>query len=577
MLGCSTRRAELPPPGPPAPRSITRGSRAEIDDVLQVVSGTLPGDLEGHAFVVGGVPYGDGTQLFNGDGMIYRFSFEGGRPRIKTRMVRTDDFRIDEATAGRGDMAFKSMGFLRLSTAFGARDFCNTALVPMNGRLLATYDAGRPWEIDPLTLEPVTPVGLQSAWRPFLPPLSPGLEFFPVNMSTAHPVWDADEGALYTVNLSLALQGLSTSPFLRILRWDGKSEPTATEIVDASGQAVAIQQSLHQMCATRNWLVLSDGAFNIEGEQILGQDVVRPQLAHSIFWLVRKADLRGGTAKARRIQLDKESAHLLVDRDDSGDLITLHVPHNNASDPSEWLRPTDVVASGGMADPALAGMMVSPGDLGPMGRYTVNAATGEVLANRTRLLVDERLWGTTLWTRDERQAGAPVGAAWWVGVGFLPDLLPKRVADVYSAHASRVVPAANLPKGALPPRIYRFDHASVSVGDYFEMPIGHLPMSPTFVPRRNGGADDGYLVLMTCGPDADEVWIMDAADLSAGPLCRMRHPQLDIGFTLHTAWMGDLQSPPAGYRVSRQDDYGARLAKLDPAAQELARSVLGIA
>ena len=47
---------------------------------LLVEYGAVPEDLHGHVFVVGAVgfgddPYGKGTPIFNGDGMIYRFDF----------------------------------------------------------------------------------------------------------------------------------------------------------------------------------------------------------------------------------------------------------------------------------------------------------------------------------------------------------------------------------------------------------------------------------------------------------------------------------------------------------------------
>lgn len=46
----------------------------------------LPEDLQGHVFIIGPVgfedtPYGKGTPIFNGDGMVYRIDFnQPGKP-----------------------------------------------------------------------------------------------------------------------------------------------------------------------------------------------------------------------------------------------------------------------------------------------------------------------------------------------------------------------------------------------------------------------------------------------------------------------------------------------------------------
>jgi hypothetical protein len=233
--------------------------------------------------------------------------------------------------------------------------------------------------------------------------------------------------------------------------------------------------------------------------------------------------------------------------------------------------------SGRAADSALAGMIVAPFDLGPMARYTVDASSGQVVAGRTRLAVDPRMWATTLWTRDERAPRDTMGTAWWAALGFIPDLLPQRIADAYLDRSLRIVPVGELPKQATPGQLFRFDHDAGTIGESFAMPIGTLPMSPTFVPRKNGGRDEGYLVTLTCGPEADEVWIFDASSLAAGPLCRLGHPRFNIGFSLHTTWMGDLRpSAGSGYRVSPTDDYGERVTKLSSDAQALAKQVLGI-
>jgi hypothetical protein len=255
--------------------------------------------------------------------------------------------------------------------------------------------------------------------------------------------------------------------------------------------------------------------------------------------------------------------------------LTIALMHEHSADPSEWVRAGDVRYHDGAPVPASkVGMMVAPADMTPHGRYVVDARTGEVL--ESRLLDDERLQTVTLWSRDERDAAQPLGESLWATLGFDPDLLTTRITDVYRDHPHRLIPLDELPTVATPGRLLRIDHAGLAVLDELELPLGWLPMSPTFVPRRNGSAGDGYLVTLVLGPEGDEVWIFDAGDLARGPLARLRHPRLDVGFSLHTCWLPELPSTRGAYRVDRQTDYGAKLGALRDDARALVRSVLGV-
>jgi all-trans-8'-apo-beta-carotenal 15,15'-oxygenase len=568
----------LPPPFYGPQLSVLRGTREEIDDeALTVVGGTLPTDMAGHAFIASPVPYGDGTPLFTGDAMVTRLSFTPSEARIKTRLLRTDDFLLDQASASSdATLAYVSHGMLRASPQLGARDFANTALVPVgNGRLIATYDAGRPWEIDPVTLDPITPVGLHSAYLPMIPPLSPGYALFPVNMTTAHPVWDADDALLYYVNYAPPLGGVST-PFTRVMRWDAAHEPTHTDVVDAAtGELAVITQACHQMAATERFVLLSDGAFLVELEQVTGGDATRAQRPTTVLWIVPKSELTdGGTARAVRCEIPVESAHFVAARNDAGDRITVVLMHQGSYDASEWVRASDVELDSGMTvDPRLAGSPVPAADLTTQGRYVIDARTGAVL--ESTVLADERLWGAALWASDVRDAASP-GAAYFATMGFDPRTLTTRIVDAYRDHPNRVVPIAELPTTVLPSQLVHVDQASMSIVEALALPEGWTVMSPTFVPRRGGAAGAGYVVAPVLGPDWDEIWVLRADDLAYGPVCRLRHAQYDVGFSLHTTWMAELVSSRATYRVDKATDYAAGLAEISAEAAALVRRTLGL-
>lgn len=576
LLGCGSEGNPLvPAPGAGFPSSTLTGSRVELDAALEVLAGAVPRDMLGHALVNASLPYGDGTPLFTGDSMIYRLSFAGGGARLRSKVLATPCHAIDMAAGDDDTMRFRNSGFVRMSSAFGARNFGNTALVPIqDGRLLATYDAGRPWEIDPVSLEVVTPVGLQTAWSPFLPPITPGLNFFTLNMATAHPAYDPDQRTTYIVNYATPIEGLSVEPFVRLLWWDGGTEPSSTTLVDADGEPVLLHMSCHQMQVTESFVILLDGAFQIEPEQMAGNDVSRAQLSDSVLWFIRKSDLAaGGQTVATRVVIPIEAAHFQVDRADAGGRVTLLLAHQNSADPSEWVRESDTIAGTGRAvDPATVPMLVAPADQGLLGRYVVDVASATVV-EESRLPA----WALTLWSQDTRTPPAGLGTAFWSSIGFDPALLTQRVLDLYVDHPHRQVPVAELPTVAIPGSLMRIDQNALTIGDQFEMPRGYLPMSPTFVPRDGGGADDGYLMVFAIGPEADEVWIFDANDLGYGPVCRLGHPDFDIPFTLHSTWLGELrsQTQPA-YLAPVRDDYGPRLDGLSDDARIIAERVLGL-
>ncbi len=217
----------------------------------------LPEDLQGHVFILS--PVGsvaseliepdcpdqvvwsskDGwTPLYNGDGMIYKLSFNDGGATLKTRLAKPPCYYADQATADSQkdyqELAFRDLGISRISFGIlGVRNQVNTAFLPFktpkdkSERLLVTWDVGRPHEIDPETLETLQPVGNSADWEVMLPtvkipfqPTEPTPPFKQL-MTSAHPCFDPNpkKNAVYTINVGKSLWtmfGLSRSIEARI-------------------------------------------------------------------------------------------------------------------------------------------------------------------------------------------------------------------------------------------------------------------------------------------------------------------------------------------------------------------------
>ena len=128
---------------------------------VEQVDGTVPTDIEGTFFrngpgrqKVGGTPIG---HWFDGDGMVCAFSFRNGRVHFRNRYVRTPKYLKETAT---GEISYRGFGTqipggVRRNIGRMQGNPANTNTIVHGGHLLALYEGGRPWELDPAALETI--------------------------------------------------------------------------------------------------------------------------------------------------------------------------------------------------------------------------------------------------------------------------------------------------------------------------------------------------------------------------------------------------------------------------------------
>ncbi len=535
--------------------TATVGDKSDPFDregTFQVREGQLPNDLEGHLFIISPKHDEPGRPSFNGDGIVTRIDFGGSEPRFIQRVLKTPCYYADRAVAGSLVHRFRDRGIVRMSLTLGVRNQLNTALVASRDRLYATFDAGRPWEIDPISLKLVTPLGANDQWLAATPGI-PGItenQPFPVFFSSAHAVVDRYTDELFTVNYGNI--GLGAKIFTRVVRRVGDCGIETFDLVDRAGRPIKIEQSMHQMGLSQNYLVLADCSVRIEPEQLLNTEMSRPSDPVTRLFFVRRGDLRAGrNALAVEVKIPREMAHFTVDYEERNGMVVLHGAHISGADPSEWIRKSDRLwPSGGLPSRQALGQLTSPSDRAPVARYAIDPRVGKV-TGQPNLVWHESAWGWALETHD---AGIDrLDRIFWNTLGYDPALLTERIVRMYGRHPFRSVALSQLPREAVPGGIFRVDaQGEYRVGDGYTFPRGVGNSSPQLLGSHYLG------VLMQVGT-VNELWILRANALQEGPVCRLGSKNFQPGFTIHTHWMDSLRSAPAGERVSVRRDLRARV------------------
>lgn len=180
----------------------------EVDTPLACDLGEAPSALNGLLFrngtgrlSRGGVTYG---HLFDGDGMLSRFTFERGRVRYRNRFLRTREW-VEEQRAGkivyRGFGTNIPGGFAQNALRLRFKNAANTSVIQHAGKLLALWEGGLPHWVDPASLDTLGRYDFDEALierHPVLRHLAPELPF------SAHPKFA--DGALYNFGTLLGAE-----------------------------------------------------------------------------------------------------------------------------------------------------------------------------------------------------------------------------------------------------------------------------------------------------------------------------------------------------------------------------------
>ncbi|QIG78981.1 carotenoid oxygenase family protein [Stakelama tenebrarum] len=143
------------------PADWTLGARDIEADVaphaMRLVAGRAPDGFKGVLYRNGPAkfrrPGGSATHWFDGDGMVRRFAIDRGEARMAARFVATEKRRQDAAA---GAMVMPGFGSPArdgaVLTSTDSANAANTSVLLSGGDLLALWEPGSPYRLDPETL-----------------------------------------------------------------------------------------------------------------------------------------------------------------------------------------------------------------------------------------------------------------------------------------------------------------------------------------------------------------------------------------------------------------------------------------
>jgi all-trans-8'-apo-beta-carotenal 15,15'-oxygenase len=542
------------------------------DHRLDVIDGHWPEDLDGSVYVVGPDKRRPGGHWFSEHGLLERIRLApdpDGRIRVEHRRVDTPMNRIRR----RLPRLFKTVQFLEVSP-FGFTNMANTGVQPIGDRLFVGFDGGRPVEVDPETLEYLTPVGGNDEWLQVLPGL---LE--PLVPVAAHPAADHDASTLYFVNYDQAgVPGEASET--HIARWDLEGPVQRWRV-----EGMSPFDSIHDVKVSEHHVVFSDLPFAVEPGAFRGQPRTRRNQEHTNLWIVAKADLDatapGGTVRATEVTIPMPTGHLFVDHEEADGKLRVVLQHIPLADLMLTLDRDSVAhGSGRLIDPNYEGLIALSVQPSVIGRYVVDPATGTVTEQEVAV-DEERVWGGVLATTDTYSAAARrrQRQLWYAGVGFDPDLVPQSWWDLYGDATDGVVAPGDLPTSPVPASLARFDLESMKVAEVHSYADGAFPSPPTFVPRRGAtDPDDGYVVVLVHQDGPKEIQVFDAQHIERGPLARASSPTFNPNLMLHSCWMPDRSGPRRSrYRIPLRRDVRGAIAGLPGVLRSMAATARSMA
>ncbi len=540
---------------------------------------TWPENLSGHVFIVAPCHRKNDRHLFAGEGVIIRWDLQPqeGKVKVHSKKLNTWDSFWHSIQSPLSELLPEAFFPARLGL-IGIAEIANTAIVNMNGRLILTADAGRYWEVDPDTLETITPIGYFDEHIVSVP-----LSFFPLVANTAHPFYDPNTQELISCELkskprpgSLVTDMLSA---VYITRWDGKHKERKdrqnTGIRHWELEGTVLDGSPHTAIVTEELIIIPDMPFQMGVATLLGLKVPS-HLAYpkTQFYLIERQHLKADrqTVPSRLITFAGDSYHFLCNYHHIDKKIYCVAVQQATISLTEAIKPDDVKHfSGDRYTCEYYGIpWMFAFDPGVLRKVIIQDA--QLIAQE--VFIHPGWFATMLHTADPRSLFDAKGysAIYQVYAGYHQDLICRRQYLSFRDHENRLLTDEQLPKHDLPsvlakvpldknwqeltqqikteqeqnPDALVFDLGKELL-DFYVCPQEYILDSIQFIPQ-----DQGYIFATVLSSQGSQVWLFAAEHLSQGPIAKLCLPEtVNFGFTLHSDYFEQVTPRKTTYNVNR--------------------------
>lgn len=452
------------------------GAEFVLDDLA--VEGELPGDIEGIFFRAVPDPafppfMEDGGAVLSGDGMISTISFRNGKVGAQMRYVQTGRHQAEQK-AGKALFGKYRNPFTDHPEVAGVdRTVANTTPVWHAGRLLMTKEDGRPYQVDPITLDTIGSYDFGGLLKS--------------QTVTAHVRVDPETGELFFFGYEAAGLGSTT---------------IAYGIADRDGRLVSEQwfdapycSMMHDFVITENHVLFPVYPTTCDVERLkAGGDhwVHEMELASWVGVMPRYGDVKD--LRWYRGPEGVSSYHMM-----------------NAFEDGDGHIHFDQCLSRCNAFPFIqraSGLNVPPWELnGRLARWTIDLAEGVDSISETVIGPP----GDFPVIPADRQ-GRPYSHGWMLTMN----------------PAMQAPPVAGGPVGMMFNMLMRLDLTG-GPPQALALPPAHCFNEPVHVPASAPGHEGWLLALVTeqLGPEEfrDRLWVLDAGDIAAGPVAQVHIPK----------------------------------------------------
>jgi carotenoid cleavage dioxygenase-like enzyme len=209
----------------------------ELVENTLTITGTIPHDLKGSFFRNGPNPEFEPSDLenyhfFDGDGMIHQIEILNGEASYKNKWVETKCLKIERDAGKSLWKGFNSPPDFDNEHGVAMKHPANTNIVFHNGKLMALWEAGLPYEMTLPDLETVGEMDFDGKWP---------------HAFTAHPKIDPENGDMVTFYYSILAK-----PHLKygVMDKNGK-------VVNSTGIDLEKPVMIHDLAITKNYSVFA--------------------------------------------------------------------------------------------------------------------------------------------------------------------------------------------------------------------------------------------------------------------------------------------------------------------------------